>query len=157
MAMSFLVQNVSVPIWFLILMNVIMLLLLMKVFSLVYRFKRGDIIKEEHSDMVVWKIKSRKPAVPSAKSSAEAAMATEQKERQKKEELVQVLKILLKEGEKGVLMQTIADRMGSSLPSAKHAMNALIEKKLVDEVIGVSGTKYYLSQSGREYCLSKAR
>lgn len=154
MFMSFLVQSVSIPIWFLIMMNVVMILLLLKVFSLVYRFNRGDIIKEEHSDMVVWKIKSRKPAAAPSKASPNLA---EEKEREKKEELAQVLKILLKEGEKGVLMQTIADRMGTNITRAKQAMAKLVEKKMVDEVVGVSGTKYYLTQLGQDYCRSKSK
>ena len=152
--MSFLLQSVSIPIWFLIMMNVVMVLLLLKLYSLVSRYNRGDIVKEEHSDMVVWKIKSRKPTVASNKLSADLA---EEKEREKKEELVKVLKVLLKEGEKGVMMQTIADRMGTNITKAKQAMIKLIDKKMVEEVVGMSGTKYYLTQLGKDYCRSKAR
>ena len=135
-------------------MNVIMALLLLKIFSLVYRFNRGDIVKEEHSDMVVWKIKTRKPAVPSTKPVDNVA---DEKEREKKEEVVQVLKILLKEGEKGVMMQTISDRMGTNTTKAKQAMTKLVDKNMVDEVVGISGTKYYLTQIGKDYCRSKSR
>lgn len=152
--MSFLFHSVSVPVWFLVMMNIVMLLLLAYLFRLVYRFKRGDIVKEEHSDMVVWKIKTRRPTAKSPKSSMKVDA---EKERKKKEELVQVLKILLKEGDRGVLMQTIADRMGVSTAKADHALQKLIEKKMVDEVVGVSGTKYYLTQSGKDYCRSKAK
>jgi len=49
-----------------------------------------------------------------------------------------VLKILLQEGEKGVLMHAIADRMGISITNAKHSMNKLIETKMVEEVVGLS-------------------
>ena len=142
------------PIWFLIMMNVIMILLLVKLFSLVYRFNRGDIVKEEHSDMVVWKIKTRKPAASPNKLSSDMA---KEKDQEKKEELVKVLKVLLKEGDKGVMMQTIADRMGTNTTKAKHAMAKLVDKKMVEEVVGVSGTKYYLTQVGKDYCRSKAR
>ena len=152
--MSFLSQSVAIPMWFLIMMNVIVILLLLKLFSLVHRFNRGDIVKEEHSDMVVWKIKSRKPAAAPGKPAADL---NKEKEREKKEELVKVLKVLLKEGDKGVMMQTIADRMGINTTKAKHAMSKLVDKKLVDEVVGVSGTKYYLTQLGKDYCRSKAR
>jgi predicted transcriptional regulator len=152
--MSFLMQSVSIPVWFLIMMNIIVILLLAKLFLLVYRYKQGDIIKEEHSDMVVWKVKNRKRAAsPGKKSDASA----KQIEREKKAELVFVLKILLKEGEKGVRMQTIADKMGTSITKAQHAMNKLVDKKMVDEVVGVSGTKFYLTQLGKDYCRSKAR
>jgi len=152
--MSFLLQSVSIPMWFLIMMNIVVLLLLAKLFSLVYRFNRGDIIKEEHSDMVVWKIKNRKPSATSKNLSENAA---EDKSREKKDELVQVLKILLKEGERGVMMQTIADRMGTNLTNAQHAMTKLVENKMVDEVRGVSGAKFFLTQHGKDYCRRKAK
>ncbi len=152
--MSFLTQSVSIPVWFLIMMNVIMLLLLAKLFSLVFRFKRGDIVKEEHSDMVVWKIKNRKPpAAPKTKQEN----VVESKEKEKKQDLIHVLKILLKEGERGVLIQTVADRMGTNTSKARHAIDKLIDNKMVEEVVGVSGTKFYLTQTGKDYCRSKAR
>jgi len=134
-------------------MNVIVLLLLAKLFWLLYRYKQGDIIKEEHSDMVVWKIKNRKSSRPSKSSTP----VDEDKDIEKKEELIKVLKILLKEGDKGVMMQTFADRMGVNTTHAQHAMSKLVETKMVDEVVGVSGTKYYLTQSGKDYCRRKAK
>jgi len=140
--------------WFLIMMNIIVIALLVKLLLLVSRFNRGEITKEEHSDMVVWKVKNRKRTAVPKKSSAKA---DEEKEREQKGELVLVLKVLLKEGDKGVLMQTIADRMDSSISTAQHAMTRLVDKKMVDEVIGVSGTKFYLTQLGKDYCRSKAR
>ena len=152
--MSFFTQSVSIPLWFLIMMNVIVLLLLAMLFWLVYRFNRGEITKEEHSDMVVWKIKNVRRAPSSKKMSADKA---EEKQRDKKDELVQVLKVLLKEGEKGVMMQTIADRMGTNVANAQHAMIKLVDNKMVDEVVGVSGTKFYLTQLGKDYCRSKAK
>ena len=152
--MSFLLQSVSIPMWFLIMMNVVVLLLLANLFWLVYRYNRGEITKEEHSDMVVWTVKSRKkPAKPQTPPDS----SNKKKEQDKKADLVQVLKVLLKEGEKGVLMQTIADRMGTNITNAQHAMNKLVENKMVDEVVGVSGTKYYLTQAGRDYCRRKTK
>jgi len=152
--MSFFSQTVTIPLWFLVMMNVIVLLLLAKLFSLIYRYKQGDIIKEEHSDMVVWKIKNRKPTAVPNKS---AALSAEEKDGEKKDELVKVLKILLKEGDKGVMMQTIADRMGTNITHAQHAMTKLVDNKMVDEVIGASGTKFYLTQKGKDYCRRKAK
>lgn len=152
--MAFFSATVTIPVWFLILLNIVMVLLLVKLFSLVYRFRRGEITKEEHSDMVVWTIKNRKPAVPTEKSSTRK---DDEKERDKKDDMVRVLKILLKEGEKGVLLQTIADRMDMSNTKTDHALQKLVDKKMVDEVVGVSGRKYYLTQSGKDYCRSKAK
>lgn len=81
----------------------------------------------------------------------------EKKQQERKVQLVQILKILLKEGDKGVLMNTVADRMDTSIHEAKHAMNKLMEKNLVEEVASVSGTKYYLTQTGKEYCRRKSQ
>ena len=149
--MSFLTQSVSIPIWFLIMMNVIVLALLAKLYM---RFRRGDITKEEHSDMVVWKVKTTKrPAIP----KQPAPDPQQEKKREQKQDLVQVLKVLLKEGDRGVLLQTIVDRMGTNRGSARRAMETLVEKKMVDEVVGVSGTKYYLTEQGRDYCKRKSK
>lgn len=152
--MSFLTESVTVPIWFLIIMNIILVALLGKIFLLVYRFKRGEIIKEEYSDMVVWKVKTSKHSAPKQKQES---ADNKQKQQKQKQDLVQVLKILLKEGDRGVLMKTIADRMGCTTSNARHAMDKLVENKLVDEVVGVSGTKYYLTQQGRDYCQRKSK
>jgi predicted transcriptional regulator len=133
--------------------NLIVIALLGKIILLLYRFRRGDITKEEHSDMVVWKVKTAKRAIPQKPVSD----ATTVKAKEKKHDLVQVLKILLQEGDKGVLMQTIADRMNMSRSQAQHAMDSLIEKKMVEDVVGVSGTKFYLTQHGRDYCKRKAK
>ena len=81
----------------------------------------------------------------------------ERKEQDDKQNLVQVLKILIQEGDRGVLMQTIADRMGTNRSNTQQAMQKLVKNKMVDEVIGVSGTKYYLTQQGRDYCKQKAK
>ncbi|MGD8926212.1 MAG: hypothetical protein PVG20_05150 [Thioalkalispiraceae bacterium] len=152
--MSLFTQSISIPVWLFILLMLAMIPLLYMVFMLIYQFMRGDIVKEEHSDMVVWKFSSpRRSAAPKKKS----ADITKEKEREKKSDLVQVLKILLKEGEKGVLMQTIADRMGTNISKTQHAMQILVEKQMVDEVVGVSGIKYYLTQAGRDYCQRKAK
>jgi len=151
--MSFFSATVTIPVWFLAMMNVIVLFLLAKLIILIYRYKQGDIIKEEHSDMVVWKVKNRKPV--SAKKPITNPI--EAKGVKNKEELVKVLKILLKEGDKGVMMQTIADRMGVNVTKAKHVMNNLVDNNMVDEVTGASGVKFYLTQSGKDYCRSKAK
>jgi len=151
--MSFLTQHVSIPVWFLIMINLIVVALLVKVYTLVFRYRRGDITREEHSDMVVWKVSTpRKSASP----KTPAKTTQEEKKKDKKQDIVQVLKILLHEGDKGLLLQTIADRMGCSSSQAREATQKLVDRKMVDEVVGMSGTKYYLTREGRDYCKRKA-
>lgn len=151
--MAVITQSVSIPVWLLILMIAVMLPSLFRLFKLFYLFKRGEIVREENSDMVVWKVKSRQRSVSSTKKATDLAEA---KQREQKSELVQVLKILLKEGDRGVRMQSVADQMGAKISRAQTAMKNLVEKKMVEEVIGVSGTKYYLTQLGKDYCRRKA-
>jgi predicted transcriptional regulator len=81
----------------------------------------------------------------------------DEKKHEQKRQIAQILKILLKEGEKGVLMKTVADRIGTSILDAQHAMNKLMEKQMVEEITSVSGTKYYLTEIGKAYCRSKAK
>lgn len=153
--MAFLTQPVTIPMWFLIMMNIIVIALLAKLFMLVYRYRRGEISKEEHSDMVVWKVMTTKHSTTPQKPTKNEDK--ERKEQDDKQNLVQVLKILIQEGDRGVLMQTIADRMGTNRSNTQQAMQKLVKNKMVDEVIGVSGTKYYLTQQGRDYCKQKAK
>jgi len=115
------------------------------------QFRRGDIIKEQDSDMVIWKVRSRPVAIPKTKPIDVSV----QKKHEHKADLVEVLKILLKEGEKGVRLQTLSDKMGTSQSKVQQAMKSLIEKRLVDEVVAMSGTKYYLTQLGIDYCRRK--
>lgn len=150
--MTFLSQTVEIPVWFLILMLAAMAPWLVILFKLIYQYKRGKIVKEEHSDMVLWKVKTEKRSAKPGKTVAEYAR---EKRHEKKTDILLVLKILAKEGEKGLLIQSIADRMHANISKAQQAMKELVEKKLVDEVVGVSGTKYYLSQLGKNYCTSK--
>jgi predicted transcriptional regulator len=152
--MSFLTQPVTIPMWFLIMMNIVVIALLGKLFSLVFRYRRGDISKEEHDNMVVWKVKTARSSAVPKKSVKDVA---KEKEREDKQDLVQALKILLQEGDKGVMMQTIADRMGTSRSDTQRAMQKLAKKNMVEEVVGVSGTKYYLTQEGLDYCRRKAK
>ena len=122
--MSLFSETVSIPVWLLLLMIVGMIPLFVKLYKLSDRFRRGDIVKEEHGDVVLWKLRT-------IKRSAAA------------------------EGDKGMLLQSVADQMKSGTSKVQQAMQPLIDKKLVEEVVGVSGTKYYLTQLGKNYCASK--
>jgi len=154
--MSLLLYSIPIPLWLLIIMSAIMLPTLIKLVRLIYRFKQGGLVKEEQGDTVVWKVQNRVSA-PDPKKRTAARDEEKEKEREKKAELARILKILIKEGDKGVLMKTIADRMGISMIHAQHAMKKLIDKGMVEEITSVSGTKYYLTQAGKDYCRRKAK
>jgi len=155
-SMSLLSYSISIPLWLLIIMVAVMLPSFIKLGRLAYRVKQGGLVKEQQGDTVVWKVQNRVSA-PNPQKRAEARDEEKEKAREKKAELARILKILIKEGDKGVLMKTIADRMGVSMIHAQHAMKKLIDKGMVEEVAGVSGTKYYLTEAGKDYCRRKAK
>lgn len=152
--MSFLSYTLSIPLWVFLIMLAFMAPTLIRLARLAYRIKRGELVKEEQGDTVVWKVQNRVRAPKAGKHSSDRE---DEKKRETKERLAQILKILLKEGDKGVLMKSIADRMDISMVNAQHAMKMLIDRQLVEEVTGVSGTKYYLTEAGKEYCRRKAK
>lgn len=153
--MSILTHTVSIPLWLLVLLFVIMAPTLVRLFKFLLQFKQASLKIEDRENQMAWTMKNRlRSASPKL---APAASEADKKEQQRKKQLVQMLKILFKEGDKGVLMKTVADRMETSILEAQHAMNKLMERKLVEEVSSVSGTKYYLTQAGKEYCRRKAQ
>ena len=150
--MSLFSETVSIPVWLLLLMIVGMIPLFVKLYKLSDRFRRGDIVKEEHGDVVLWKLRTIKRSA--APNNPQADYAKE-KSREKKSDILHVLKVMAAEGDKGMLLQSVADQMKSGTSKVQQAMQPLIDKKLVEEVVGVSGTKYYLTQLGKNYCASK--
>jgi len=150
--MSFLSQSIAVPVWLLILIMVAMLPLLVSLYRLVLRLKRGEIVREEHSEEVLWKIRNEMHAKSPKKTVKEFAR---DKRHEEKTDIVHVLKIMAKEGEKGILIQSVADRMHITMAKTQQAMKKLVDKQLVEEVVGMSGVKYYLTELGRNYCASK--
>lgn len=152
--MAFLSYPLSIPLWLFILMLAAMVPFLMMLIGLFRRFRHGEIVKEEQSDMVVWKVRSQRRAAAPKQMTANI---NEQKKQEEKEYLTQVLKVLLKEGDKGVRPQTIADQIGIGSSKVQSAISKLIEREMVEEVAGMSGTRFYLTQAGVEYCRRKAR
>lgn len=150
--MSFLFHTVAIPVWLLIMMIAAMIPLFVEVYALLMQLKRKEIVKEEDSDLVVWKVRSPKQSISPKKTVEEFAR---EKRHEEKSDIVHVLKIMAHEGDKGILIQSVADRMNVALSKTQSAMKKLVDKKLVEEVVGVSGTKYYLTQLGRNYCTSK--
>lgn len=150
--MSFISYSVQVPVWLLILLLLATTPLLLKLYRLVQGFRKGHIVKEVQEDEVDWKIESNKPSAAPKKSSADIAR---EKRHEEKSDIVHVLKIMAREGERGMLVQSLADQMQVDITKVQHAIAKLVEKELIEEVVGMSGTKYYLTQLGKNYCNSK--
>ena len=73
----------------------------------------------------------------------------------KKQNIRTVLKVLAEGGEKGVLPKSISDKTNITTIDTKNALTYLIEKKYAEEINSTIGTKYYLTDLGRKYCINK--
>jgi len=153
--MSFLTDTVAIPVWLLILIIgglIPLMIKLYKLFMTVKAGKRNEVSREERDQRVIMKLRSlRKSASP----SRTVADVSKDKSREKKIDMVHVLKIMAAEGDKGVLLKTVSDRLDISNSKAEQALLELSNKTLIEEVVGVSGTKYYLTGIGKKYCLKK--
>ena len=78
-----------------------------------------------------------------------------EKEKEKESNIIHVLKIVAAEGDKGILLKSIVDRVDISNANVQRALQELVSRKIIEEVTGVSGTKYYLTQVGKIYCTKK--
>ena len=58
-------------------------------------------------------------------------------------------------GDKGILLKSVVDRVNISNANVQRAVQELVKRKIIEEVVGVSGTKYYLTQVGKMYCMKK--
>lgn len=73
----------------------------------------------------------------------------------KKQSIRTVLKVLAEAGEAGILPRSISDKSGINSIEMMNAMNYLMEKKYAEEINSTSGTKHYLTELGRKYCINK--
>ncbi len=155
--MSFLTETVTIPVWLLILMIGGLIPLFMKMIELFSSSKwrksdRETESREESDRRILLKLRTLKKAAPPSKSVLDVA---KEKKQEKKADILHVLKIMAAEGDKGVLLKAIADQLNINTSKVQQAMVQLTDKNLVEEVTGVSGTKYYLTDVGKKYCIKK--
>lgn len=73
----------------------------------------------------------------------------------KKENILQVLRVLADAGEAGILPRSISDKTNITTIDTKSALAYLIEKEYVEEINSTNGVKYYLTKLGVKYCINK--
>ena len=66
-----------------------------------------------------------------------------------------VLKVLALKGDAGMLIQSIADNLKIKSNDIKSSLTYLEKNEFVEAVAGNYGTKYYLTQRGKNYCTKK--
>lgn len=150
--MSFLTETVAIPVWLLILIICGLIPLTVKLVKVFKTNKREEISREERDNKVRWKLMTLRQAASPGKTTTDVA---KEKSREKKIDILFVLKVMAEEGDKGLLLKTAEDRLKIGASKVQKSMQQLIDKKLVEEVIGVSGTKYYLTEVGKKYCVKK--
>lgn len=155
--MSFFTQTVAIPVWLLLLIIGGMIPLLVRLYKNVVQYRRDAIAREEHAqeerdNLVRWKLSTLSKSISPGTAAVDAA---KEKSKEKKADILHVLTIMAEEGDKGMLLKAVADRLDIKTSKVQQAMQRLVDKKLVEEVVGVSGTKYYLTEVGKKYCLKK--
>ena len=157
-SLSFLTNTVAVPVWLFIVLIAGLVPVFYQLFKMFSHFNRGEIVRESGSDddMELLKIRTVKKSASPSKSSTEMSKEQEQeKEKEKESNINQVLKIVAAEGDKGVLLKSVVDRVDISDANVQRAVQELASRKIIEEVTGVSGTKYFLTQVGKIYCTKK--
>ena len=73
----------------------------------------------------------------------------------KKKNIQTVLKMLAASGEVGILAKSLSDKAKINSIETTSALSYLIEKKYAESINATTGTKYYLTDLGRRYCINK--
>lgn len=73
----------------------------------------------------------------------------------KKQNIQTVLVMLAEAGETGVLPKSISDKAKIPTFETTNALMYLTDKKYAEEINSTNGTKYYLTDLGRRYCINK--
>ena len=155
-SLSFLTDTVAVPVWIFILLITGLVPLFYQLFKLINHFRRGEIVREADSDVVLLKIRNVKRSVSPRKSSTDISKEqAQEKQKENESNILQVLKVVADGGDKGILLKSIVDRVSISNANVQRSVKELVNRKIIEEVVGVSGTKYYLTQVGKMYCAKK--
>ena len=155
-SLRFLTDTVVVPVWLFILLIGGLVPLFYQLFKLINHFRRGEIVREADSDVVLLKIRNIKRSASPKKSSTDISKEqAQEKQKENENNIIQVLKVVADGGEKGILLKSIVDRASISNANVQKSVKELVNRKIIEEVVGVSGTKYYLTQVGKIYCAKK--
>lgn len=74
---------------------------------------------------------------------------------EKRENVKTILKVLAAHAETGVLAKSVADKCQIPSLEVNSALKYLTEKQYAEQINSTSGTKYYLTDLGRRYCINK--
>lgn len=89
------------------------------------------------------------------KVSTKTSQGYEVLDKVKKKNARAILLEIADRGETGVLPTSISDVTGINPQDTATALAFLTKEEYVDAVNSVTGFKYYLTEAGRKYCISK--
>jgi len=137
--MSFLSVEVAVPLWVLLLM----VTGLIPLFFQLLKWLKGKGILNKADITLDGHMKTIMPVKQKPESTAK---------KPKRQNEVNILKLLARRGDQGILLQSIADTLAIDSNAAKNALGYLEGKKLVEVIESMSGDKFFLTQVGKNYC-----
>lgn len=165
--MSFLTATFEIPLWFLVFAFSCAAPLWIKWYKFLYRklissnFLRNRFADSEDVDN---EISVLQKATDNWNASVEHELRTTELKKSKHKHDVSsevqpyvkiVLKTLALTGDAGMLIQSIADKLEVSSNEIKSSLTYLEKNDFVEVVTAGSGTKYYLSSRGKQYCIKR--
>lgn len=166
--MSFFFTIFPVPLWFLIFAFACAAPLWFKWYRLFYKkFIVEKILKNDFftaEDVIDEDVSVFKKATENWNASVEHERKTEGLKKSKHEHEANsveqpyvkiVLKILALNGDAGTLIQSIADKLEVKNNEIKSSLSYLERNGFVEAVITGSGSKYYLTTRGKQYCIKR--
>ena len=167
--MSFLFATFPVPLWFLIFAFGCAAPLWIKWYKIFHKkIIVGKLLKSDffESEEVSFEedISVFQKATDNWNASAEHERKTEKLKKSKREHDASsveqpyvkiVLKTLSLNGDAGMLIQSIADKLEIKSNEIKSSLAYLEENEFVEVVTAGSGVKYYLSKRGKKYCIKR--
>lgn len=164
--MSFLFSTFEIPLWFLIFAFACAAPLWIKWYQWIYRkFISTDVLqKKRRTEVKENRAKEDilKKATDNWQGSEEINLNSSDAQKSRRDNLVTeaeqpyvkiVLKTLALNGDAGILIPSLADKLEVNTNEIKKALSYLEKNEFVESVAGGSGAKYYLASRGRRYCI----
>lgn len=168
--MSFFFQTIAIPFWFIVFILASATPLWIKWYKkfhkkfiatgiLQKKFRRAKSSSEMKEDIL-------KKATDHWNENSELSGFTDSKSKKrkgpkkkidpvKKQNIIIALKMVAASGERGILSKTLSDEAQINSIETTSALVYLTEKKYVEAINATTGTRYYLTDLGRRYCINK--
>jgi len=126
----------------------------------VFGKKEAEQTDSELKAAVLKKATDNMNAISEASAAKDSAVkksmpAYETKDLDKKKNVRTVLLEIADRGDAGVLATSISDKVGICKLDASNALSFLTKNNFAEAVNSPIGVKFYLTEAGRKYCLSK--